>query len=137
MSDFKVVQPDGPLFRLARAPDPWKWPDWAYAGLDGTFGNRSPRDSLSRALFFWPLLVSDPGRAAWRPRAPHVGLRQHPRGRSLILMISAYSRPCTTLFASCLCCAEPTPQAPRRWHLLRETASVLVRPDSLCSLSYV
>lgn len=42
MSDFKVVQPDGPLFRLARAPDPWKWPDWAYAGLDGTFGTAPP-----------------------------------------------------------------------------------------------
>jgi hypothetical protein len=35
MSDFTVVQPDGPLYRLARVPDPWAWPDWAYAGLDG------------------------------------------------------------------------------------------------------
>jgi len=25
---------------LARRPDPWAWPDWAYAGEDGTFGNR-------------------------------------------------------------------------------------------------
>jgi len=40
MSDFTIVQPDGPLYRLARMPDPWAWPDWAYAGLDGTFGNR-------------------------------------------------------------------------------------------------
>jgi RES domain len=40
MSNFAVVQPDGPLYRLARAPDPWAWPDWSYAGLDGTFGNR-------------------------------------------------------------------------------------------------
>lgn len=40
MSGFKFVQPDGPLYRLARAPNPWTWPDWAYAGLDGTFGNR-------------------------------------------------------------------------------------------------
>jgi hypothetical protein len=40
MSGFTVVQPDGPLYRLARVPDPWAWPDWAYAGLDGTFGNR-------------------------------------------------------------------------------------------------
>jgi hypothetical protein len=40
MSGFAVVQPDGPLYRLGRAPDPWAWPDWAYAGLDGTFGNR-------------------------------------------------------------------------------------------------
>lgn len=40
MSGFAVVQPDGPLYRLARSPDPWAWPDWSYAGLDGTFGNR-------------------------------------------------------------------------------------------------
>jgi RES domain-containing protein len=40
MSGLAVVQPDGPLYRLARGPDPWAWPDWAYAGLDGTFGNR-------------------------------------------------------------------------------------------------
>jgi hypothetical protein len=40
MSGFAVVQPEGPLYRLARAPDPWAWPDWSYAGLDGTFGNR-------------------------------------------------------------------------------------------------
>jgi len=40
MSGFPTVQPDGPLYRLAREPDPWAWPDWAYAGLDGTFGNR-------------------------------------------------------------------------------------------------
>ena len=35
MSGFAVLQPDGPLYRLAREPDPWAWPDWAYAGLDG------------------------------------------------------------------------------------------------------
>jgi hypothetical protein len=29
-----------PLYRIGRAPDPWAWPDWAYAGSDGTFGNR-------------------------------------------------------------------------------------------------
>jgi hypothetical protein len=40
MSGFTFVAPDGPLYRLARAPDPWAWPDWSYAGLDGTFGNR-------------------------------------------------------------------------------------------------
>jgi len=40
MNNFTIVQPDGPLYRLARTPDPWAWPDWAYAGLDGTFGNR-------------------------------------------------------------------------------------------------
>ena len=40
MNNFTIVQPDGPLYRLARIPDPLAWPDWAYAGLDGTFGNR-------------------------------------------------------------------------------------------------
>ena len=40
MNRFAVVQPDGPFYRLARSPDPWAWPDWSYAGLDGTFGNR-------------------------------------------------------------------------------------------------
>lgn len=28
------------VFRLGRRPDPWEWPDWAYADADGTFGNR-------------------------------------------------------------------------------------------------
>ena len=37
---LKTVTADGPVFRLARAPDPWAWPDWSQAGLDGTFGNR-------------------------------------------------------------------------------------------------
>jgi hypothetical protein len=35
-----LVQPDGPVYRVGRAPDPWAWPDWAYAAPDGTFGNR-------------------------------------------------------------------------------------------------
>ncbi len=34
------VEPDGPLYRLGRYPDPWAWPDWSYAAPDGTFGNR-------------------------------------------------------------------------------------------------
>ncbi|MGH7756283.1 MAG: RES family NAD+ phosphorylase [Vulcanimicrobiaceae bacterium] len=28
------------MYRLGREPDPWAPPDWAYAGEDGTFGNR-------------------------------------------------------------------------------------------------
>lgn len=41
MSDeLAVVQPDGPVYRLGRSPDPWAWPDWSYASPDGTFGNR-------------------------------------------------------------------------------------------------
>ncbi|MCY3568575.1 MAG: RES family NAD+ phosphorylase [Chloroflexi bacterium] len=37
---LEAVTASGPVFRLARAPDPWAWPDWSHAGLDGTFGNR-------------------------------------------------------------------------------------------------
>src|SRR5213080_3454499 len=41
MSDgLASVEPDGPLYRLGRQPDPWAWLDWSYAGPDGTFGNR-------------------------------------------------------------------------------------------------
>jgi hypothetical protein len=28
------------VWRLGRRPDPWSWPDWSFAGADGTFGNR-------------------------------------------------------------------------------------------------
>lgn len=40
MSGLDEVRPSGPQYRLARRPDPWEWPDWAYAGEGGTFGNR-------------------------------------------------------------------------------------------------
>lgn len=33
-------RPSGTLYRIGRAPDAWAWPDWAFAGEDGTFGNR-------------------------------------------------------------------------------------------------
>jgi hypothetical protein len=39
-SELETVNSTGPVFRLARAPDPWTWPDWKQAGRDGTFGNR-------------------------------------------------------------------------------------------------
>ena len=32
--------PPSTLYRLGREPDPWAPSDWAYAGGDGTFGNR-------------------------------------------------------------------------------------------------
>ncbi len=32
--------PPQTIYRLGRQPDPWAPPDWAYAGEDGTFGNR-------------------------------------------------------------------------------------------------
>ncbi len=38
--DIEAVRPGGPVYRLARGPDPFAWPDWAYAQPDGTFGNR-------------------------------------------------------------------------------------------------
>ena len=37
---LRAVSPQGPLYRIARFPDPWAWPDWANVGSDGTFGNR-------------------------------------------------------------------------------------------------
>jgi RES domain len=38
--DIEAARPTGRLHRVARRPDAWAWPDWAYAGTDGTFGNR-------------------------------------------------------------------------------------------------
>jgi len=35
-----TIKPTVPLHRVGRAPDAWAWPDWAFAGEDGTFGNR-------------------------------------------------------------------------------------------------
>lgn len=32
--------PTGPVYRVARRPDPWRPPDWADVGDDLTFGNR-------------------------------------------------------------------------------------------------
>ncbi len=41
-----------PVFRLARTPDPWRPPDWAYAGEDRTFGNRfDDREGYYRVLY--------------------------------------------------------------------------------------
>src|SRR5262249_21312694 len=34
------VEPDGPLYRLGRRPNPSAWPARSYAARDGTFGNR-------------------------------------------------------------------------------------------------
>lgn len=38
--DFATAVPDSPVYRLARIPDPWAWPDWSQAGSGGTFTNR-------------------------------------------------------------------------------------------------
>ena len=38
--DVDASRCDGPVFRLGRGPDPWTWPDWSRAHLDGTFRNR-------------------------------------------------------------------------------------------------
>lgn len=40
MSALEQVIPESRLFRIARRPDPWAWPPWAFQGTDGTFGNR-------------------------------------------------------------------------------------------------
>jgi hypothetical protein len=37
---IEPIRPKAEIYRLGRRPDPWAWPDWAYAGADGTFGNR-------------------------------------------------------------------------------------------------
>jgi hypothetical protein len=46
------VEPDGPLYRLGRHPDPWAWPPWSAALRDGTFGNRyDDPDGSYRVLY--------------------------------------------------------------------------------------
>ena len=37
---MKFREADRPLYRIARAPDPWAWPDWLHVAVDHTFGNR-------------------------------------------------------------------------------------------------
>lgn len=37
---LQSTRPRGALHRVGRAPDAWAWPDWAFAGDDGTFKNR-------------------------------------------------------------------------------------------------
>ena len=39
MNDVVGIAPPGQVFRIARGPDPWRWPPWEQA-QDGTFGNR-------------------------------------------------------------------------------------------------
>lgn len=53
MADFLVERASpGVLHRVGRTPDPWAWPDWQYAGSDGTFGNRwDDPDGLYRVLY--------------------------------------------------------------------------------------
>lgn len=38
--DLEATAAPSPLYRLGRRGGVWAWPDWAYAGEDGTFGNR-------------------------------------------------------------------------------------------------
>lgn len=35
-----IARPQGSIYRVARRPDAWTWPDWASAHEDGTFGSR-------------------------------------------------------------------------------------------------
>src|SRR3954471_13014842 len=39
-SRLALARPAGAFHRVGRRPEPWAWPDWAYAHEDGTFGNR-------------------------------------------------------------------------------------------------
>lgn len=50
--ELEPIRAEGEVHRLGRKPDPWAWPEWAYAGEDGTFGNRydDPR-SAYRVLY--------------------------------------------------------------------------------------
>jgi hypothetical protein len=50
--ELELIRAEGEIYRLGRKPDPWSWPDWAYASEDGTFGNRydDPR-SAYRVLY--------------------------------------------------------------------------------------
>ncbi len=50
--DLPFQTPPGLLYRIARAPDPWAPPNWAYVGDDGTFGNRfDDFDGYFRVLY--------------------------------------------------------------------------------------
>ncbi len=50
--DLATVEAPATVHRIARGPDVWCWPDWAYAGPDGTFGNRwDDPDGLYRVLY--------------------------------------------------------------------------------------
>lgn len=40
VSAVATRRPSGSIYRLGRTASLWSWPDWAYAGEDGTFGNR-------------------------------------------------------------------------------------------------
>jgi hypothetical protein len=35
-----IATTDDAIYRVARRPDAWAWPDWSYAHDDGTFGGR-------------------------------------------------------------------------------------------------
>jgi hypothetical protein len=39
-SRLALARPAGAVHRVGPRPDPWAWPEWAYAHEDGTFGNR-------------------------------------------------------------------------------------------------
>jgi hypothetical protein len=46
------IEPEGPIFRIGRRPDPWQLPDWSLAGADGTFGNRfDDPDATYRVIY--------------------------------------------------------------------------------------
>jgi hypothetical protein len=71
------------IWRVGRAPDAWAWPDWRFAGPDGTFGHRfdDPRGEY-RVLYassqrFGALVEA---LAPYRPHPALLEWRRHLRG---------------------------------------------------------
>lgn len=51
-SAFAVVSGLRTVYRVARKPHAWRWPDWAHAEPDGTFGNRwDDPEGIFRVLY--------------------------------------------------------------------------------------
>lgn len=47
-----TVTPEERVYRIACAPSPWSWPDWANVGVDQTFGNRwDDSEGVYRVLY--------------------------------------------------------------------------------------
>ena len=51
-SELAFVEPEKPLYRVARPPDAWAWPDWSYAGPEGTVGNRYDDPEVSYRVLY-------------------------------------------------------------------------------------
>jgi hypothetical protein len=57
-----IARLEGSIYRVARRPDAWAWPDWASVNEDGTFGSRYLSrlgDELVNWAIFEPNVPSD------------------------------------------------------------------------------